>query len=104
MAMIVTIVHVWVKKDRINDFIIASTENQKQSVKESGNLRFDLLQDTDNPSKFIIYEAYKSEEASLAHKSTNHYKKWRDGVAGGMSQPRRGDKHLIITPTDESQW
>jgi len=102
--MIVTIVHVWVRKDRINDFIKATTENQKQSVRESGNLRFDLLQGADDSTKFIIYEAYKSEEASLAHKSTNHYKKWRDVVAGWMAQPRRGDKHLIITPIDESQW
>ena len=86
--MIVTFVHVWVKPEHIDDFIAASTENHQNSVKEPGNLRFDLLQDANDPAKFVIYEAYESEDAVLAHKETAHYKKWRDTVKDWMSRPR----------------
>jgi autoinducer 2-degrading protein len=102
--MIVTLVHVWVKPDKIRDFIAATTKNHRESVKESGNLRFDLLQDANDAAKFVIYEAYESEEAALAHKDTDHYKGWRESVAGWMAQPRRGEKHIIVAPTDKGQW
>ena len=102
--MIVTFVHVWVKPDRIDDFIAASTENHENSIQESGNLRFDLAQDTNDPGKFIIYEAYESDEAAAAHKDTAHYLKWRDTVASWMAQPRKGEKHIIIAPINKSQW
>jgi autoinducer 2-degrading protein len=102
--MIVTFVHVWVKQQYIKDFIEASTENHQNSIKEPGNLRFDLVQDADNPAKFVIYEAYESDDAAAAHKETNHYKKWRETVADWMAQPRKGEKHIIIAPTDKSLW
>jgi autoinducer 2-degrading protein len=68
--MIVTLVHVWVNEPFVEDFITATIENHKQSVKEPGNLRFDLLREAENPVKFVLYEAYESEEAAAAHKST----------------------------------
>jgi autoinducer 2-degrading protein len=102
--MIVTFVHIWVKQQYIKDFIEASTENHQNSIKEPGNLRFDLVQDADNPAKFVIYEAYESDDAAAAHKETNHYKKWRETVADWMAQPRKGEKHIIIAPTDKSLW
>ena len=102
--MIVTFVHVWLKPDHINDFIAATTENHQRSIKEPDNLRFDLLQDTNDPAKFVIYEAYKSDDAAVAHKDTAHYKKWRDTVADWMAQPRKGEKHIILAPTDKSLW
>ena len=102
--MIVTFVHVWVKPDHIEDFIKASKENHQNSIKEPGNLRFDLVQDANDPAKFVIYEAYESDEAAAEHKNTNHYKKWRDTVAGWMAQPRKGEKHIILAPTDRSLW
>lgn len=102
--MIVTFVHVWVKPENIDDFIKASTENHQNSIKEPGNLRFDLLQDATDPEKFVFYEAYESDEAVAAHKETVHYKKWRDTVAGWMAQPRKGEKHIIVAPTDRSLW
>ena len=102
--MIVTFVHVWVKPDRIDDFIAASTENHENSIQEPGNLRFDLAQEANDPGKFIIYEAYESDEAAAAHKDTAHYLKWRDTVADWMAQPRKGEKHVIIAPTNKSQW
>jgi (4S)-4-hydroxy-5-phosphonooxypentane-2,3-dione isomerase len=102
--MIVTLVHVWVNESFINDFITATVENHQQSVKENGNLRFDILQDAGDPSKFVLYEAYESEEAAAAHKNTAHYLKWRDTVADWMAQARRGEKHVIVCPTDKAKW
>jgi autoinducer 2-degrading protein len=102
--MIVTFVHVWVKPKYIDDFIKASIENHQHSIKEPGNLRFDLVQDASNPQKFVIYEAYESDAAAVAHKETAHYKKWRDTVAGWMAQPRKGEKHIILAPKDRSLW
>ncbi len=102
--MIVTIVHVWVKPEYINAFIEASTENHQSSINEPGNLRFDLIQDANDASKFVIYEAYESEEAAAAHKETEHYKKWRAVVADWMAQPRKGEKHIILAPKVKSLW
>ena len=102
--MIVTFVHVWVKKVHIDDFIKASTENHLESVKEPGNLRFDILQEDGNPSKFVLYEAYESEEAAAAHKSTQHYLKWRETVTDWMARPREGIKHKILCPEDKTKW
>ncbi len=102
--MIVTFVHVWVKEEHIGEFIEATIENHKESVKEPGNLRFDILQDASDPAKFVLYEAYESEEASAAHKNTQHYLTWRDKVAGWMAQPRQGIKHTIVYPTDRNSW
>jgi autoinducer 2-degrading protein len=102
--MIVTFVHVWVKEEHIEDFKKASEENHNESVKESGNLRFDFLQESGNPPKFVLYEAYESEEAAAAHKNTPHYLKWKETVADWMAQPRQGIKHEILCPQDKSKW
>jgi (4S)-4-hydroxy-5-phosphonooxypentane-2,3-dione isomerase len=102
--MIVTLVHVWVKEPFVENFISATVENHEHSVKEPGNLRFDILRDADNPVKFTLYEAYESEEAAGAHKNTAHYLKWRDTVADWMAQPRQGIRHTIICPVDKAQW
>lgn len=102
--MIVTLVNVWVKETYIEDFITVTIKNHKESVKEPGNLRFDILQDAEDPAKFVLYEAYKSEEAAAAHKSTDHYKAWRDAVANWMAQPRQGFRHKIIYPVDYKKW
>ena len=102
--MIVTFVHVWVKENHIDDFIQATKENHNESVQEPGNLRFDILNDTGDPAKFVLYEAYESEEAAADHKKTSHYLKWRDTVADWMAKPREGIKHMIIYPQDRSKW
>ncbi|HEY4785420.1 MAG TPA: antibiotic biosynthesis monooxygenase [Bacteroidales bacterium] len=102
--MIVTCVHVHVKPDRVEDFKKATVANHKESVKEPGNLRFDLLQDSKDHGKFMIYEAYESEEAAAAHKNTTHYATWRDAVADWMAEPRQGIRYNIVTPLDKSKW
>jgi len=96
--MVVTTVMVSVKKEDIDDFIKATIENHDESVKEEGNLRFDVLQSDDDPSRFLLYEAYVSAEAAAAHKDTEHYRKWRDSVADWMAEPRTGIKYTAVKP------
>ncbi len=96
--MIATCVHVYVKEEYIENFIIASRKNHEASVKEPGNIRFDVLQDAEDPKKFLLYEAYESEEAAAEHKNTPHYKQWREAVADWMATPRKGIKHKVICP------
>jgi (4S)-4-hydroxy-5-phosphonooxypentane-2,3-dione isomerase len=102
--MIVTCVHVHVKPDEISGFIEVTTSNHEGSIKEPGNLRFDLIQQTDDPGRFMLYEAYESEEAAAAHKNTAHYLKWRDAVGDMMVEPRKGIRYKIIQPNDKSKW
>jgi (4S)-4-hydroxy-5-phosphonooxypentane-2,3-dione isomerase len=96
--MIVTCVYVHVKAEAVRDFITASTANHLEAVKEPGNLRFDFVQQADDPCRFMLYEAYESEEASAAHKNTPHYLKWRETVQDMMAEPRKGVKYNIIQP------
>ena len=102
--MIVTCVYVNVNPDAVSTFIAATVENHQGSVKEPGNLRFDLVQQSDDPCRFMLYEAYESEEAAAAHKTTVHYFKWRDAVSDMMVEPRIGVRYIIIQPNDRSKW
>jgi autoinducer 2-degrading protein len=102
--MFVTIVNIVVKPENIDQFIEATVENHRHSIKEKGNLRFDVLQHRDNPSAFTLYEAYDSDEASAEHKKTAHYLKWRQAVEPWMSEPRRGIAHKIVVPVERSAW
>ncbi len=88
--MHVTLVQVAVKPQDVVKFIEACRLNHEQSVREPGNCRFDILQSADDPTRFILYEAYESAEAAQAHKKTPHYLQWRDTVAEMMAEPRRG--------------
>ena len=88
--MHVTLVHVVVKPDAVDAFVTATRTNHEASVREPGNRRFDVLQLTDDPARFILYEAYASAEDAAAHKQTAHYAQWRDAVAPMMAEPRKG--------------
>lgn len=88
--MHVTLVHVKVKTEHIEDFLDASIENAWNSRREPGNDRFDVLQNSDDPTSFVLYEAYETAEDAAAHKETDHYKKWRETVADWMAEPRKG--------------
>jgi autoinducer 2-degrading protein len=96
--MTVTCVYVQVKEAHIDDFIKATTDNHIASIEEPGNLRFDVLQSADDPSSFLLYEAYESEETAAAHKSTSHYLTWRDRVGDWIAEPRRGVKYSSVCP------
>jgi len=96
--MQVTIVHVSVKPDHIDDFIEASRQNHEASVIEAGNRRFDVLQSADDPTQFVLYEAYENAAEAAKHKETAHYMKWRETVADWMAQPRRGVAYNGLFP------
>ncbi len=96
--MQVTIVHVTVKPDYIDDFIEASRLNHELSVTEPGNRRFDVLQSADNPAQFVLYEAYENAAEAAKHKETDHYKQWRETVAEWMAQPRQGVAYNGLFP------
>jgi (4S)-4-hydroxy-5-phosphonooxypentane-2,3-dione isomerase len=96
--MITTCVHVEVKPEFVDEFIIACEKNHYESVKENGNLRFDVIQEHENPCKFLLYEAYFNDETAAAHKTTNHYQEWRNAVEKMMAKPRKGVKHKILFP------
>ena len=102
--MIVNCVNIHVKTKAITSFIDATRANHSESVKEPGNLRFDLIQQADDPGRFMIYEAFESDEAAAFHKTTAHYLLWRDLVKDYMAEPRQGVKYKIIVPNDRSQW
>ena len=88
--MHVTLVHVHVLPDHIDDFIRASETNHAASIREPGNLRFDILQSPDDPARFVLYEAYRTAGDAAAHKETAHYLAWRESVADWMAGPRQG--------------
>ncbi len=96
--MYVTIVHVQVKPEFVDEFIKATTKNHHLSVKEPGNLRFDVLQKGEDATEFALYEAYEDQTASAAHKETPHYLEWRETVATWMATPREGIKYNGLLP------
>ena len=96
-------VHVHVKAEMVAAFKEATIENAGLSVKEAGVERFDVIQQNDDPTRFILVEVYKTDKASFAHKETPHYLKWRDAVADMMAEPRQGIKYSNIYPKD-SDW
>lgn len=101
--MNIVLVHVHVKPEFVELFKQAAIENASNSVKEEGIARFDVIQQTDDPNRFILVEVYKTAEAPAAHKETAHYLKWRDIVTDMMAEPRQGIKYGNIFP-DESGW
>lgn len=101
--MIVVHVHVRVKPEGIARFIDATVANAKESVKESGIASFDLAQQQDDPTRFVLVEAYRTADAPAAHKATPHYAAWRDAVAGLMAEPRSSTKFTNLFP-DDASW
>ena len=96
--MQVTIVHVHVLPEYVDDFVEATRLNHEASIKESGNCRFDILQLADDPTRFVLYEAYTSKSDAAAHKQTPHYLRWRDTVTDWMADPRQGTAYHGLFP------
>ena len=101
--MLVVHVHVQVKPESVAAFITATTENARQSVREPGIARFDVVQQPDNPTRFVLVEAYRHADAPAAHKATAHYAAWRDAVEPMMAAPRQSVKYNNVFPVD-SGW
>ena len=96
--MHVTLVHVHVKREYIDDFIAVTRANHLASVLEHGNRRFDVLQLREDGCRFVLYEAYVSTEDATSHKQTTHYLAWRDTVAPWMAEPRQGISYQALCP------
>jgi (4S)-4-hydroxy-5-phosphonooxypentane-2,3-dione isomerase len=96
--MQVTLVYVQIKPEHIDDFVVAARANHEASVRESGNRRFDVLQSADDPTQFVLYEAYATAADAAAHKQTAHYLQWRDTVAPWMAAPRQGIAYHGLFP------
>ena len=98
--MLIVQVSVKVKSEYVNDFISLTQENAMNSVHEQGIARFDVLQQIDDPTQFVLIEAYRHENAPQEHKQTEHYKKWKEGVEKMMAIPRSSIKYNAVFPGD----
>lgn len=98
--MLIVHVHVHVKPEFIEAFKLATIENASNSVQEAGIARFDVVQQHDNPAKFVLVEVYRDADAPAKHKETAHYAKWRDTVAEMMAEPRSSVKYGNVFPAD----
>ena len=98
--MLVVHVHVHVKPESVEAFKAASLENARLSVREPGIARFDVLQQSGDPTRFVLVEVYRTPAAPAAHKETAHYQLWRDTVAPMMAEPRTSVKFANVFPAD----
>ncbi len=101
--LLIVHVHVHVKPEALDAFREASLANARESVKEPGIARFDVIQSLEDPTRFVLIEVYRTPEAPAAHKATAHYATWRDAVAPLMAEPRTSAKYTACFP-DESGW
>ena len=101
--MLVVHVHVHVKSESIEAFKEASLANARESVKEPGIARFDVAQQVEDPTRFVLVECYRTADAPAKHKETAHYAKWRDAVAPMMAEPRGSVKLNNVYP-DDAGW
>jgi len=99
------IVHVFahVKADKVDAFRDATLENARSSVAEPGVARFDVIQQQDDPARFVLVEVYRTSDDPAKHKETAHYQKWRDTVPDMMAEPRTSIKYTNLFP-DEKGW
>jgi (4S)-4-hydroxy-5-phosphonooxypentane-2,3-dione isomerase len=91
--MLTILVSAHIKPEYVDDFRTASLQNAQCSAREPGVARFDILQLADDPTRFLLIEAYRDQAGPAAHKETAHYKIWRDCVAEMMAEPRTSTRY-----------
>ena len=101
--MLMVHVSIHVKADQVDAFIAATLENARNSVLEPGIVRFDLVQQDDDPTRFLLIEIYRSADAPARHKETAHYAAWREVAEPMMAEPRRSVKYHEVVP-EPAQW
>ena len=101
--MIVVHVHVQVKPECVEAFRAAIIENARNSIQEAGIARFDVVQQNDDPTRFVLVEAYRDAGAQDRHRETAHYQTWRTTVESMMATPRSAGKYTNVYPED-SGW
>jgi quinol monooxygenase YgiN len=102
-SLLVVHVQVRVKADAVDAFREATLANARASVEEPGVARFDVVQDLEDPTRFVLVEVYRSADAPAAHKATAHYARWRDAVADMMAEPRTSRRYVNAFP-DDAGW
>ena len=102
--MIVRVIHIYVQEHSVEAFKRATIENHAASLREEGVLRFDVLEDEADPTHFVLYEAYRSIEATELHKQTPHYAKWKTVVEPFMARERERSSYSVVAPRDEGGW
>ncbi|HEV2370572.1 MAG TPA: antibiotic biosynthesis monooxygenase [Streptosporangiaceae bacterium] len=98
--MLIVHVHVWVRPERVEEFLAATLVNARASLAEPGVARFDVIQDEADATHVVLNEVYRDAAASAAHKLTPHYATWRDTVADMMAVPRESTKFSAVFPAD----
>lgn len=101
--MFIVYVNIHVKPESVDAFREATLENARNSVREVGIARFDVLQEQDDPTRFALFEVYRTPEAAISHKETGHYRRWRDTVEPMMAEPRHNVRYVNSFP-DENGW
>jgi autoinducer 2-degrading protein len=101
MSLLIVQVHVRVLPECVEAFRAATLENARQSVQEPGIARFDVIQQEEDPTRFVLVEVYRGAEAPGQHKATAHYLKWREAVESMMAEPRRSVRYVNVAPGDE---
>ena len=101
--MLVIHVHVHVRPEYVEAFKQTTLENAAQSIKEPGIARFDVVQQIDDPTWFVLVEVYRSADAPAKHKETPHYRRWANDVMEMMLEPRSSVKYSNIFP-DDTGW
>ena len=96
--MPVTLVHCHVKPEAVEAFIDACIANHEGSTREPGNVRFDVIQLEEDPTRFVLYEWYTDDDAARAHKETPHYLAWREATAEMFEEPRYGVRFVGLAP------
>ena len=96
--MAVRLVHVHVKSEHIDAFLEVTRRNHEGSIVEPGNVRFDVLRSADDPSRFLLYEWYATDEAALAHRETPHFRAWAAAVTDWLVEPRHADVYQPLWP------
>jgi (4S)-4-hydroxy-5-phosphonooxypentane-2,3-dione isomerase len=99
--MLVALVYVHVKPEYLEAFKEVTLENARNSVQEPGVARFDVIQQEDDPTRFVLVEVYRDAEAPARHKETAHYAKWRSVAEDMMAEPRSGVRYQSLFPADE---
>lgn len=100
--MHIVLVAIHIQPDWVEAFKAATLENAQSSIHEPGIVRFDVLQQADDPARFILHEVYQSAEDQLRHRETAHYQRWKDAVATMMAEPRQGVRYLNLYPADDA--
>lgn len=99
--MLIVHVYVHVHPDAVESFKQVTLENARHSVQEPGIARFDIVQETEDPTRFVLIEVYRDVQAPAKHKNTAHYNRWREAVVNMMAEPRASAKYVNVFPEDD---